>query len=176
MTLLNLMYCIALSGALKILNPLDYESSNKDYTLTIQVQDLGTPQFSATTQITICVLDTNDNGPKFTDTLMDAISIPENVENKDFITSFETTDADEYPYNGAILSIISGNELGAFYFNETTNELYVLNSSLLDYETGNVIYTLTIQAVDSGNNQFTDNTTVCYNNNILYNKMYCIDR
>lgn len=163
----------ALDGNLRLLNQLDYESSNKVYTLTILVQDLGTPYFSSTTQVTICVLDINDNGPTFTNNLMDFISIEENSEDDYYITTFDTTDPDEFPHNEATLSIVGGNQQGAFYLNESTNSLHVYNGSLLDYESEDITYTLTILAVDDGNNQFTDMTSVRYDG-LLYYIMYVL--
>lgn len=140
----------ALTGKLKTQNPLDYEEDPLEYTLTIEVQDLGIPPLSTSTQITICVLDTNDNSPSFINEITDPIIIEEHT-NKDYqIAGFSTIDIDSHPFNITNLSLISGNEEGAFRFDVETRTLVVHDSSLLDYEheNGTLSYTLTIEAVD----------------------------
>lgn len=125
------------------------------------MQDLGTPQLSAdTTEITICILDVNDNGPRFLDNTPNLVPLSENQESGHFIVSFEVRDADSPPNDKAFLQLINGNDMGAFYFNETNFSLYVNNDSVLDYESGNNIFTLTILAVDATNPQFNDTASV----------------
>ena len=157
---LSLSLSLALNGTLKVLNQIDYDNGLRDYTLTIEVQDLGTPRHSATTQITICILDRNDNGPKFVDPYPVPVELKEHTTNDFAVASFNTTDLDDPPYDTAILQLISGNDEGAFYFNGTTRTIYVYNSSLLDYESGPLTYTLTVEAIDAGNNALTDTASV----------------
>uniref|UniRef100_A0A1X7VA24 Cadherin domain-containing protein n=1 Tax=Amphimedon queenslandica TaxID=400682 RepID=A0A1X7VA24_AMPQE len=150
----------ALDGSLKVLNQLDYEDGVTDFTLTIRVQDLGTPSFFNETSINICILDVNDNGPSFTQSSVDPVSIMENQQDGQFIATFEVTDLDSPPYDEAVIRIVSGNELDAFYFNESSNSLFVKNGSFFDYESGNNTFTLTVVAEDIHNPAFNDTALV----------------
>lgn len=105
-------------------------------------------------------MDRNDNGPKFVNPYPVPVELKEHTTNDYAIASFDTTDLDDPPYDAAILQLISGNDEGAFYFNGTTRTIYVYNSSLLDYESGPLTYTLTVEAMDAGNNALTDTTSV----------------
>lgn len=151
---------LALDGSLKVLNQLDYDSGPTQYILTIRVQDLGTPFFYAETDINICVLDVNDNGPKFTESNLDPVTVMENEEDGQFIASFVVTDRDGPPYDRSVVRIVSGNELDAFYLNENTTSLYVKNGSLLDYESDDTAFTITVLAEDPHNPLFNDTASV----------------
>ena len=149
-----------MDGSLKVLNQLDYEDGITDFTLTIRVQDLGTPSFSSETDVSICVLDVNDNGPSFTQSSVDPVSVMENEQDGQFIATFEVTDRDSPPYDEALIRLVSGNELDAFYFNETSSSLFVRNGSFFDYESGNNTFTLTVVAEDIHNPAFNDTALV----------------
>lgn len=149
-----------MGGKLKLLNILDYESGPREYTLTIEVRDLGTPHFSAQADVTICVLDVNDNGPIFVDETPDPVSVVEGVSDGLVLYSFDVTDNDSPPYDEARLQLISGNDLQAFHFNESSQELIVSNGSILDYESGDTTFTLTILGVDTNNSLFNDTVSV----------------
>ena len=151
---------LALDGSLKVLNQLDYDSGPTQYILTIRVQDLGTPFFYAETDINICILDVNDNGPKFTESNLDPVTVMENEEDGQFIASFVVTDRDGPPYDRSVVRIVSGNELDAFYLNENTTSLYVKNGSLLDYESDDTAFTITVLAEDPHNPLFNDTASV----------------
>lgn len=160
---------IALTGKLKTQNPLDYEEDPLEYTLTIEVQDLGIPPLSASTDITICVLDTNDNPPYFINEVTDPVIIAEHPKNGSLIAEFTTIDIDSHPFNITNLSLISGNEEGAFEFRVDTRQLIVHASSLLDYEhdNGTLSYTLTIEAVDVNDLTKTASSSVRYMHQVL---------
>ncbi len=131
-----------------------------EYTLTIEVQDLGIPPLSTSAQITICLLDTNDNSPTFLDPVTEPVVIEEHTENDYIIASFTTADIDSYPFNQTQLSLISGNDEGAFRFDESQGTLYVHDSSILDYENGALTHTLVIEAKDMDDPTKTVSTTV----------------
>ena len=157
---MTLFLPIALTGKLKTQNPLDYEVDPLEYTLTIEVQDLGIPPLSTSVQMTICVLDTNDNSPTFVNPVTEPVVIEEHTEQDYIIASFTTTDIDSYPFNQTQLSLISGNDEGAFRFDNSQGILSVNNPSILDYETGPLTHTLIIQAMDIEDPTKTVTTTV----------------
>ena len=130
-----------------VLNPLDYDAHTRDFMLTITVSDLGVPPLSNSTSIAVCVLDVNDNAPKFTSASF-SVSVPENSPRGHQIHKFVITDRDDAPYNTSELSIMGGNEAGAFYINTSTNTLLVNNSDILDFESSVNSYTLTVLVVD----------------------------
>ena len=155
-----MVHSIALTGKLKTQNPLDYEQDPLEYTLTIEVQDLGIPPLSASAQITICVMDTNDNPPMFTNLVTGPVVIKEHTSKGHFIANFTTVDIDSYPFNQTQISLISGNDKGAFHFDPTTNTLYVEDPAVLDYEENTLIYTLTVEATDVDDTTKTDTASV----------------
>lgn len=52
------------TGAISVSRPLDFESC-KDYFLTVEATDGGTPPLSAVTMVNINLTDVNDNAPMF---------------------------------------------------------------------------------------------------------------
>lgn len=62
----------SLLGVISVLKPLDYETG-KDYFLTVEAWDGGTPPLSAITTININLTDVNDNAPMFSSDLYTAV-------------------------------------------------------------------------------------------------------
>lgn len=69
-TLTSLCHC--LPGVISVLKPLDYETG-RDYFLTVEAWDGGTPPLSAVTTININLTDVNDNAPMFSYDLYTAV-------------------------------------------------------------------------------------------------------
>ena len=109
---------------------------------------MGIPPLSASAEITICIEDTNDNSPFFVNPITDPVIIEEHTEKGYVIAKFSTNDIDSPPFDVTQLTLISGNDKGAFVFVQSNNTLYVNDPSILDYEGGILTYTLTIEAVD----------------------------
>lgn len=61
-----------LPGVISVLKPLDYETG-RDYFLTVEAWDGGTPPLSAVTTININLTDVNDNAPMFSYELYTAV-------------------------------------------------------------------------------------------------------
>ncbi|XP_052132796.1 cadherin-89D-like, partial [Frankliniella occidentalis] len=53
-------------AALVIRKPLDYDTGDKEFTLTLMASDRGSPPLNSTTEISVSVLDSDDLSPKFT--------------------------------------------------------------------------------------------------------------
>lgn len=60
------------SGAILVTQPLDYETC-RDYFLTVEARDGGTPPLSAITTVNINLTDVNDNAPMFSRDLYTAV-------------------------------------------------------------------------------------------------------
>ena len=60
------------SGAILVAQPLDFETC-RDYFLTLEARDGGTPPLSAITTVNINLTDVNDNAPMFSRDLYSAL-------------------------------------------------------------------------------------------------------
>lgn len=127
------------SGAITLAksNLLDFETS-QDFDLVIEVAD---GEFSKLGLASIRVLDVNEQ-PLIDDMYFTV------YENSEEGTIFGVIDASD-PENDILLyNLISGNDDGAFGLLQSSGELYVSDSSQLDFET-NTRYTLKIEACDA---------------------------
>ncbi|KAJ8730776.1 hypothetical protein PYW08_002189 [Mythimna loreyi] len=135
------------TGQLLINKPLDRETTDH-YKLTILAHDSGQIiRLSATTTITVDVLDENDNAPVFTQTQMKVSVLETEPVNKKII-QFHATDADLGINRELQYSITSGNRKDAFFIDSYSGELFLHKQ--LDYE-DLTSYVLNITATDNGN-------------------------
>jgi len=148
----------AVTGQIRVANPalLNFEAP-LTFVLEIQVTDNGVPTLSRTGQVTITVGDVNEF-PVFAAPYV--FTINENLANGTALGTIQATDPDL----GQALqyAIVGGNQGNAFVLNQNTGVLSVAQSSLLDFET-TPVFTLTIQALDSGNPRRVTNNTVTIN-------------
>ncbi|KAK3610123.1 hypothetical protein CHS0354_039903 [Potamilus streckersoni] len=117
------------------------------YTLSIMATDSGIPiQNSATTIVSITVLDVNDNEPTFDQSAFEA-EVPEDTEPGKSIAQFFATDID-LGLNAAITYFISGaDDDGTFGIDKHTGKMFLLKK--LDYEKKKE-YKVNVTAIDSG--------------------------
>ena len=142
------------TGELTVSNSaaIDYET-NPTFGLTVQVQDDGQGTLSDQATITVNVTDQNEppviNNQSFT--------IEETIGTGESVGIVQATDPD----NGQTLtfSINSGNIDNAFAINSLSGELFVADSTVLDFAT-NPVYFLDIEVQDNGVGNLTDNATV----------------
>ncbi|XP_063532868.1 cadherin-related tumor suppressor [Cydia strobilella] len=135
------------TGQLLIKKSLDRETVDS-YQLTILAHDSGqTQQLSATTTISVKVLDENDNAPVFTQTHM-KVSVLETEPVNTKIIQFHATDADLGINREVQFSITSGNRKESFFIDSYSGELFLHKQ--LDYE-DLTSYVLNITAIDNGN-------------------------
>ena len=130
------------TGEVHNVGEVDYEAE-AHYTLTIMAQDNNVPMTQSTTiDVTINVLDENDNAPKFDEDLT-FLTLEENVGVNHVLWTVSATDADS-GVNGAIrYSILTQQEF--FAIDEYTGTLRTIQN--VDHEVNNV-FTLTIEAID----------------------------
>nr|XP_046244015.1 protocadherin Fat 3a isoform X3 [Scatophagus argus] len=135
----------ALTGAISVAQLLDYETC-RDYFLTIEARDGGTPPLSAITTVNINLTDVNDNAPMFSSDLYTAV-VSEDATMGESVIRVVAEDVDSQ-LNGAILySIISGDRGNQFFIDPLSGVIKV--NKQLDRETI-PSYSLTIRALDSG--------------------------
>lgn len=132
------------NGILKTIGHLDFEKDT-EYTLNIVVFDLGKPQKSSTSYLTVIVLDNNDNPPRFQQP-MASIKISENTSNGTAIFKAIATDIDSTENSQIIYSLVT--DTNTFIIHPTTGVLYV--NTPPDREEFNS-YEIRIRASDHGN-------------------------
>ncbi|XP_058490764.1 protocadherin Fat 3a isoform X2 [Solea solea] len=134
-----------LTGAILVAQPLDYETC-RDYFLTVEARDGGTPPLSAITTVNINLTDVNDNAPMFSRDLYSAV-VSEDSTIGDSVVQLVAEDVDSQ-VNGAILySIVSGDRDNQFFIDPLSGVIKV--NKHLDRETV-PSYSLAIRALDSG--------------------------
>ena len=138
---------------------LDYESGAILYTLSLTVSD-GT-NTSAATEVTINVNDLNDNTPIIT--ASQSFSIDENSANATSVGTVAATDADATATTYQDWKITGGNTNDAFAIDDSTGEITVANRSELDYESGTILYTLSLTVSDGTNTASAETVTIDVN-------------
>ncbi|XP_033989911.1 protocadherin alpha-8-like [Trematomus bernacchii] len=120
-----------------------------NHSLVLTAMDGGTPQKSANINLTINVLDINDNRPTFSKEVY-SVLLQENVALDAVVTKVQATDLDEgangdveYAFGGDINSKV----LELFTLDRNTGEIKVKGQ--IDYEAADV-YNLDVQASDKG--------------------------
>ncbi|XP_069825315.1 protocadherin gamma-C5-like isoform X13 [Dendropsophus ebraccatus] len=127
---------------------LDREEKN-EHKLILTALDSGEPQRSGSSQITVIVLDINDNAPVFNESIY-RISLVENVPSKTVIMKMTATDVDEGANSEIEYSFddhTSESAKGLFDINSKTGEIFVKGP--VDYEDSHY-WELSIRAVDKG--------------------------
>ncbi|XP_037317219.2 protocadherin gamma-C5-like [Pungitius pungitius] len=117
--------------------------------LLLTALDGGHPVMSGISQITVSVLDVNDNFPAF-DKNIYKIMLRENSAKDTFVTQIAATDADEGSNADVEFSFASrtpDSVLSIFEINSLTGEIYLKGN--LDYEKS-TSYTIEITATDKG--------------------------
>lgn len=109
------------TGILKTIGHLDFEKET-EYNLNVIVFDLGRPQKSSTSYLTIVVLDNNDNPPKFQQPLA-SLKINENTPNGTAIFKAIANDLDSSENAQIVYSILTKTE--AFSIHPNLGVLYV---------------------------------------------------
>ena len=115
------------------------------YTLTVAVSDNGSPPQSAMTNVSISILDANDNAPVFNQPEY-SISVSESISNGTtiFSAASEVTDADIGSNAALLFSLV-----GPVFDFAMSSDGQVTVTNTLDFENQRS-YTLMLQAVDGG--------------------------
>ncbi|XP_022242412.1 fat-like cadherin-related tumor suppressor homolog [Limulus polyphemus] len=133
------------SGVISVAKTLDYEEV-KDYILTIEAKDGGTPPLNNHATVNISVVDANDNSPVFNQPSYQAI-IREDASPGDKIIQVKASDIDSSPNSQLFYSIIGGDKRGQFKADKDNG--YIIVASPLDRELVST-YVLEMECKDSG--------------------------
>ncbi|KAG7461989.1 hypothetical protein MATL_G00197140 [Megalops atlanticus] len=142
-------------GNVRLIGELDREELS-NYTLTIVATDKGEPPLSSTMDVTVVVLDVNDNTPSFSQNIYD-IEIEENTLTGTDVLQVFASDADEGTNGQIRFSIGSGNTNSDFRIDSVTGMISVARQ--LDRE-ARPTYSLVVQAADRGSSPRRDRATV----------------
>ncbi|KAK8742193.1 hypothetical protein OTU49_002167, partial [Cherax quadricarinatus] len=150
------------SGELSTRLPLDREQHSQ-YTLTVQAEDQGPAQhrLTATAQISVTVMDENDNYPQFTERTY-TVEVPEDISAaaSPVIAHVQASDHDSGKNGQVRYAIIGGNTAGHFTIDGLTGEIRV--AAPLDHET-NRHYRLVVRAQDGGSPPRSNTTQLLVN-------------
>ncbi|XP_035768944.1 protocadherin gamma-A4-like [Neolamprologus brichardi] len=140
---------------------LDREKES-EHKLILTAVDGGNPPRTGTLNVTVIVLDSNDNHPTFNQELY-SVTIPENVDRDTSVTRVNATDLDE-GVNGKI-EYFFGGELNTklydtFSLDKDTGEIRVKGE--IDFENMDV-YKLDVHATDKGQPPMSTNCRVIIN-------------
>ncbi|TDG46679.1 hypothetical protein AWZ03_006859 [Drosophila navojoa] len=153
----NLFSLDSATGLLTLAHRLDRESQ-EIHRLVVVAKDAALKNpLSSTANITITVLDDNDNAPEFTQSSSE-ISVLETSPSGTELMRFRASDADQGVNSQVVFSITAGNRRDTFHIDSISGSLYLHKS--LDYE-DITSYTLNITASDCGTPPLS--TTVFYN-------------
>uniref|UniRef100_A0A8C1MUD6 FAT atypical cadherin 4 n=1 Tax=Cyprinus carpio TaxID=7962 RepID=A0A8C1MUD6_CYPCA len=121
-----------------------------------QATDKGEPPLSSSMEVTMMVLDVNDNTPSFSQNIYD-IEIEENTLSGTDVLQVFASDADEGTNGQIRFSIAGGNLNSDFRIDSVTGVISV--AKLLDRETRSA-YSLLVQAADRGTPSLSSSGTV----------------
>ncbi|XP_063981837.1 cadherin-89D isoform X2 [Diachasmimorpha longicaudata] len=127
--------------ALILRKPLDYDTGDRQFSLVITATDRGTPARSASTTVTVNVVDNDDLGPKFTQStyrarIYESFPFPKSSIHKEiyFTPPIHATDQDSSINTPVKYSISSGNERSIFQIDPRNGSLFLNQPIDLDTE------------------------------------------
>ncbi|XP_066575944.1 protocadherin Fat 4 [Amia ocellicauda] len=144
-----------IDGKVRLTGELDREELS-NYTLTIVATDKGEPPLSSSMDVSVIVLDVNDNTPSFSQNIYD-MEIEENTLTGTDLVQVFASDADEGTNGQIRFSLIGGNANSDFRIDSVTGMISVARQ--LDREVRSS-YSLVVQAADRGSSPRTDRATV----------------
>uniref|UniRef100_A0A8C5FNI2 FAT atypical cadherin 4 n=1 Tax=Gadus morhua TaxID=8049 RepID=A0A8C5FNI2_GADMO len=142
-------------GDVRLVGELDREELS-NYTLTVVAIDKGSPPLSSTMDVTMVVLDVNDNTPSFSQNIYDVEIQEDTLTGSDVLQVF-ASDADEGTNGQIRFSIAGGNANAEFRIDSVTGMVSV--AKRLDRE-AQASYSLTVQASDRGSSPRVDRASV----------------
>ncbi|CAB1455765.1 unnamed protein product [Pleuronectes platessa] len=142
-------------GDVRLVGELDREELS-NYTLTVVATDKGEPSLSTTMDVTMMVLDVNDNTPSFSQNIYD-IEIEENTLTGTDVIQVFASDADDGTNGQIRFSVSAGNANSDFRIDSVTGVISVAKQ--LDREVRSS-YSLVVQAADRGSSPRVDRATV----------------
>lgn len=145
----------SMSGEVSLTKPLDYEAM-KSYRLVVRAQDGGTPSKTNTTTLSVNVIDSNDNAPRFystqiQETVLESVSVGHNI------VRVQAYDADEGSNSEITYSITERDPNFPFAVDSRTGQIHTTKP--LDREEKHR-YSFQVVAVDGGVPPKSGSTTI----------------
>ena len=129
---------------------LDFEEQQL-YSIVLQVSDSAPVPMSATTTVSVGVMDRNDNAPMFdSDTYIMSILETDSSLMMSAVLRVSVSDLDSPPNGASTFRIISPSPspFGLRATNTTSAEVYVADPEMIDFESGITSYELIVQATN----------------------------
>ncbi|XP_056267779.1 protocadherin Fat 3 [Pseudoliparis swirei] len=142
-------------GSISVADDLDFEAC-KDFYLTVEARDGGTPPLSTATTVTVELMDVNDNAPAFSQGVYNVL-VSEDASFGQTITRVLAEDLDSQVNGRITYSILKGDRSNHFWIDPVTGLLKV--NKRLDRELVSR-YTLSVQAFDSGSPAMSSTVTL----------------
>ena len=138
------------SGIITTLVVLDREA-NDSFTLTVIASDQGDPPLIATANITVDILDENDETPEFVGNIT-VFNIVEHAINGAYVGTVTAVDGDEegLPNSEVSYSIVGGSGEAFFTIDLTSGNITVMDGARLDFEGNTTEYDIVVAAMDNG--------------------------
>lgn len=145
----------SVSGEVTLTKPLDYEVM-KSYRLVVRAQDGGTPPKTNTTTLSVNVIDSNDNAPRFyssqiQETVLESVSVGHNI------VRVQAYDADEGSNSEITYSITERDTNFPFAVDSRTGQIHTTKP--LDREEKHR-YSFQVVAIDGGAPPKSGSTTI----------------
>ncbi|XP_025090923.1 cadherin-23-like [Pomacea canaliculata] len=153
-----------LTGDLVVKMSLDFDAmstrgrSSETLTLTVEARDQGTVPLSSTVDVTITLLDKNDNAPNF-DKLSYNASIPENSTQGESVIKLTASDNDTSAPNNIIFFVLDSGGFDNFRVNSTSGLVTVGPGAKLDREKEDN-FQLSVLVLDRGDPPRSSSATV----------------
>ena len=141
-----LIYPVTTSSNLFTVRTLDRETRSS-YSVSVQVQDGGSPPLYNTVFVSINVLDVNDNTPTFDNDSVE-VMISENVPLGTLVAELHATDRDEPNNPNSLITFSTNDTRFLLQTDSATGVVMILTDSSIDRETQS-IYVILITATDS---------------------------
>ena len=115
----------AISGVINTTAIFDREQTDR-YSLTVEARDNGEPQLSTTIEVTVIILDENDNTPLFSPAPpVYSVNVTESSEVGTLVLELEASDRDAGSNAILTFTILSGNDRGDFSINSSTGAISI---------------------------------------------------
>ncbi|XP_072119468.1 protocadherin Fat 3a isoform X1 [Mobula birostris] len=142
-------------GIISVIEPLDYETC-KNYYLTVEARDGGSPSLSTVTTVNVNVTDVNDNPPEFSRDIYNSV-ISEDAPIGDSVALVLAEDWDSQANAQIHFSIVNGDLGNYFSINPVTGLIKIKEQLDREKVSG---YSLIVQAEDSGMPPMSSTVTV----------------
>ena len=126
---------------------LDRETT-PSYTLEVQVLDGGDPPLFDLADVTITILDVNDNSPLFDNDTIE-VTIPENAPTNSLVVELHATDADQPNTPNSLITFSVNDTRFSLETDSTLGTAIIRTNTVLDRETQS-LYVIQVIATDSG--------------------------